>query len=224
MLGRTFTSKQTLSEWRPFATYTGHWNFDGYHESGNLHVESWYVWKSAADIWPAVNFSHEGIQHPFTIAGVAVPAGGYDNRDFEMGINSAPNKPLSGCTHFVTGGFYNGRRYALSPYVNYRKDETFNAWAGWNHNAIDLGGEEGSFTITLVRAGFSYSFTPKVNLRALAQYNDDDDVFAANVRFSWLRSANAGLNLVYNEIDDRSGLGRPRREFVVKYSHTFDVL
>ena len=161
MLGRTFTRKQTLSEWRPFATYTGHWDFDGYHESGNLHIESWYVWKSAADIWPAVNFSHEGVKHPFTIAGVVVPAGDYENRDFEMGINSAPNKPFSGGTHVVAGGFYNGKRYALSPYVNYRKDETFNAWAGWNHNAIDLGGEEGSFTVNLVRAGFSYSFTPK---------------------------------------------------------------
>ena len=131
---------------------------------------------------------------------------------------------MSGGAHLSAGGFYNGRRFAASPYVNYRRDESLSAWAGWNHNTIDLGQRDGSFTVNLARAGFSYSFTPKVNLRALIQYNDADDVFSANVRFAWLRSANAGLYVVYNEIDARTGLGRPQRELVLKYSHIFDVL
>jgi hypothetical protein len=40
-----------------------------------------------------------------------------------------------------------------------------------------------------------------------------------------LQSANTGLFLVYNEVDE-SGLGAlPRgREFIIKYSHIFDVL
>ena len=221
---RTFVDEETLREWRPLVAYQGFWDFDGYYESGNLHVESWWVWKSAAEIWPAVNFTHEGVKHPFTIAGVMVPAGDYATRDFEMGINSAPNQTWSGGTHLSAGGFYNGKRFAASPYVNYRRDETFSAWAGWDHNTIELGSEDGSFTVNLARAGFSYSFTPKINLRALIQYNDGDDIFSANVRFAWLRSANAGLYVVYNEIDARTGLGPPRRELVLKYSHIFDVL
>ena len=47
-----------------------------------------------------------------------------------------------------------------------------------------------------------------------------------NLRFSWLQSANAGLYLVYNEIDDDS-LGAPderQREFILKFSYIFDVL
>ena len=221
---RTFVDEETLREWRPLVSYSGSWDFDGYYESGNLHLESWWVWKSAADVWPAVNFSHEGVKHPFTIAGETVPAGDYETRNFEMGINSAPNRTWSGGAHLTAGGFYNGKRHAVSPYVNYRRDETFSAWAGWDHNTIDLGSEDGSFSVNLARAGLSYSFTPKIGLRALIQYNDADDVFAANVRFSWLRSANAGLYLVYNEIDARHGLGKPRRELVLKYSHIFDVL
>ena len=221
---RTFVDEETLREWRPLVGYQGFWDFDGYYESGNLHLESWWVWKSAADVWPAVNFTHEGVKHPFTIAGVEVPAGDYETRNFEMGINSAPNKIWSGGAHMTAGGFYNGKRHSISPYVNYRRDETLSAWAGWDHNTIDLGSEEGSFSVNLARAGFSYSFTPKINLRALIQYNDADDVFAANVRFSWLRSANAGLYVVYNEIDARHGLREPGRELVLKYSHIFDVL
>ena len=95
---------------------------------------------------------------------------------------------------------------------------------GWDHNTIDLEQRTGSFSVNLARAGFSYSFTPKINLRALVQYNDADEVFSANVRFAWLRAANAGLYVVYNEIDTRTGLGPPRRELVLKYSHIFDVL
>ena len=216
--------EQTLTEWRPFVSYDGHWNFDGYHESGNLHLESWWVWKSGADVWPAVNFSHEGVRHPFTIAGVTVPAGDYETRDFEMGISSPSNRSWTVGAHLVTGGFYNGNRHAWSPYINYRKDETLNAWAGWDHNTIDLGSEDGSFRVNLARVGISYSFTPKMSLSALVQYNDSDDVLAANVRFSWLRSASAGLYVVYNEIDARNGLGKPGRELVLKYSHIFDVL
>ena len=112
----------------------------------------------------------------------------------------------------------------MSPTVNFRRDETLTAWAGWDHNTIDLKQRDGSFSVNLARAGFSYSFTPKINLRALVQNNDADDVLSANVRFSWLRSANAGLYLVYNELDARTGLGPPRRELVVKYSHILDVL
>jgi len=61
-------------------------------------------------------------------------------------------------------------------------------------------------------------------LQALLQYNDDDDVFSSNVRFSWLRTANTGLYLVYNEIDERGVGAAPRgREVILKYSFMFDV-
>jgi hypothetical protein len=62
-------------------------------------------------------------------------------------------------------------------------------------------------------------------LQLLTQYNEVDDVITNNLRFSWLQSANTGLYLVYNEVDE-SGLGAlPRgREFIVKFSHIFDVL
>ena len=220
---RNIVNDETLNEWRPLVIYRGHWDFEGFQESGNLHLESWYIWKSGADIWPSVNFSHEGVKEPFTIAGVEVPAGEYRNRDFEMGMSSAPNRKWSGGTHLVAGGFYNGKRVSFAPFVNYRRDETFNAWAGLNHNTIDLGSEEGSFDVNVIRAGLYYSFTPRVGIGTLVQYNDADDVFSANIRFSWLRSASAGLYVVYNEIDARSGLGEPRREFVLKYSHIFNV-
>jgi len=62
-------------------------------------------------------------------------------------------------------------------------------------------------------------------LQLLTQYNEVADQVSTNLRFSWLQSANTGLYLVYNEIDER-GLGTPPRgrEFIIKFSHLFDVL
>ena len=72
----------------------------------------------------------------------------------------------------------------------------------------------------------SYSFTPKILLQALVQYDDRSDLIATNLRFSWLQAANAGLFLVYNEVDDDSIVGamNKRREVAIKYSRILDVL
>ena len=62
-------------------------------------------------------------------------------------------------------------------------------------------------------------------LQLLAQYNERSDRISTNLRFSWLQTANSGLYVVYNEVDER-GLGAPPRgrEFIIKYSRIFDVL
>ena len=76
-----------------------------------------------------------------------------------------------------------------------------------------------------MRLRLSYSFTPKILLQLLTQYNEVSDTVSNNLRFSWLQSANTGLFLVYNEVDERFPGAPPNgREFILKFSHIFDVL
>ena len=86
--------------------------------------------------------------------------------------------------------------------------------------------ENGNFQVNVGSLRLSYSFTPKVLLQALVQYDDRNDLIGTNLRFSWLQSANAGLYLVYNEVDDDSVVGpmEKRREFTLKYSRIIDLL
>ena len=213
-----------LNEWKPHVAYTGFWDFDGYHESGFLHMDNWMVWKNGADLWTAINVMHEGVRQAFPIAGNYVPVGEYDYAELNVGVSTPRTGKWNGGSMFVVGGFYNGDRVTVSPFLNYRRDETLNFFGSWNHNTIDLPTGE-PFEVNLARVGFRYSFTPKIQLQTLVQYNDADHLLAANVRFSWLRSASSGLFLVYNEVDDRSNAPmRSRREVVLKYSHLFDVL
>ncbi|MEQ8952728.1 MAG: hypothetical protein RL120_01245, partial [Gammaproteobacteria bacterium] len=65
----------------------------------------------------------------------------------------------------------------------------------------------------------------RMSIQTLMQYNKRDDVFSTNLRFAWLQSANAGLYLVYNEVDE-GGLLAPRgdaQQFAIKYSRIFDI-
>jgi hypothetical protein len=59
----------------------------------------------------------------------------------------------------------------------------------------------------------------------LLQYNDEDEVFGTNLRFSWLKSAKSSLYIVYNEVDESGVDALPRgRELTIKYSYIFDLL
>ena len=99
----------------------------------------------------------------------------------------------------------------------------------WTRNDYSLPG--GSFVTNLARTRLSYSFTPRIFIQGLVQYNDRDDLWSTNFRFGWLQQANTGLFVVYTDlhtlIDDdlvpRTATGTDRT-LVIKFSRLFDVL
>ena len=104
-----------------------------------------------------------------------------------------------------------------------RVGETINAQLEWSHNDIQLPG--GDFVANLGRVRVSYSFTTRMFLQALVQYNDRADLWSSNIRFGLLSDANTGLFVVYNDIQ---GLGSTMpsgagRTLTLKYSHLFDI-
>ncbi|CAN0603244.1 unnamed protein product, partial [Ectocarpus sp. 12 AP-2014] len=166
----------------------------------------------------------ERVKEPFELTdGVEVPVGEYDNSEVQLVFQSDEGKALYGELRSFTGGFFNGDRVTLRPTVRYRIGETFSTELSWNYNRIDLPTEEEAVDINAGQLRVSYSFTPKMLLQALFQYDDRSDRVGMNLRFSVLQRANAGFFLVYNEVDEM-GFRKPRREFVLKYSRIFDVL
>ena len=211
-------------EYRPHASFTGHWNTDGFFESGLLHIDSSIEWKSGAQLHTAWNITHEGVVAPFEISdGVTVHVDDYRHNEFSMFSGTDQSAALSFGLGVQAGGFFGGDRLALSPSVTYRWHERFNASLSWNHNDIDLPG--GEFDVALTRLRLSYSFSPKMSVQMLVQHNDRDDLLATNLRFTWIQTANTGLYVVYNEVDDdRAAPGRPRREFILKYNHILRLI
>jgi hypothetical protein len=172
-----------------------------------------------------VNFRHEGVLAGFEIhPGVIVPPGSYDHTEAQLVGITDQGAPLSLETHVFVGGFFGGHRLSVEGGLRGRLGESFNAYVDYERNDVDLPG--GSFVTDLLKVRFSYSFTPRLYVQTLVQYNSIIDNWSANLRVGWLQTANTGLFVVYNENRDprRDGIGLRDRSVTVKYGHSFDLL
>ncbi|MBE9548862.1 MAG: carbohydrate binding family 9 domain-containing protein [Proteobacteria bacterium] len=212
-----------LLEIRPHASYRGYWDFDDFQETGFLHTDIHWEWKNGYEFHTGFNMTHDGIKDPFEIIdGVVVEAGSYDHSEVQFYFTTDRSAPLSFNARTTIGGRFGGDRFSFSPGIDYRIGDKFSSSLSLNYNDFDLPG--GQFSVLLSQLRLSYSFTPKILLQALVQYNDESEVFGTNLRFSWLRTANTGFYLVYNEIDERVDGALPKgRELIIKYSYLFDI-
>jgi hypothetical protein len=215
-----------LLELRPHMSYTGFWKPDGFQESGFLHIDNHWEFRTGTEFHTGVNFTRDGVIEAFEIIdGVTVQPGTYDHAEAQIQYFTNQSKPLSFTLRSTIGGKFGGDRVSLRPAVKYRIGETFRSELEFVYNDFDLPVPNGQFTANLARLRLSYSFTSSVQLQALVQYRENADTMGTNIRFSWLQNANSGLFLVYNEINERfAGAPSTGREVVLKYSYIFDVL
>jgi hypothetical protein len=214
-----------ILELRPHITYRGYWNLDGFHETNYVHVDNHWVWDSGFEVHTAVNFTLEGVRETFEIyPDVEVTPGTYRHQEAQVVLMTNMSKPVSLNLYTTSGGFFGGKRQTISPEVGVRIGDAFSSSFSLSRNDISLPG--GDFVTNLVRARLSYSFTPRLFLQGLFQYNDRFESFSANVRIGWLQQANTGLYLVYNENRNTEDFadGLVNRSFIVKYSRLFDLV
>lgn len=221
-----------IQELRPHASYRGYWNQDGFQETGYAHFDNHWEFKSGWEVHTGVNLTREGVVRAFPLSGVTVPSGTYDHREIQIVGFTPRSKRLAYNNRFTIGGFFGGDRVSQSHTVRLRAGDTFTGEMTWSRNDVDL--PLGSFVTNLLRARVSYSFTPRMFLQSLAQYNDSARLWSLNARFGWLQNANTGLFIVYNDAqltDDifEPGHGprfgdRSDRSLTIKISRVFDVL
>jgi hypothetical protein len=217
-----------IQELRPHVTYRSFFGFDGFQETGYLHLDNHWQWRNSYELHTGVNLTEEGVRTPFTIyPGVVVPPGTYENAEAQIVLITNQGAPLSLELRTVTGGFFSGSRVSLTPTVKARIGETFTTELNYERNDVSLA--TGHFVTNLVKARVSYSFTTRSFVQALVQYNDRADLWSMNLRFGWLQAANTGLFIVYTDTRGLYDLypnraERVDRSFVVKYSRLFDLL
>lgn len=200
-----------LLEVRPHIGYDGYWDFDGFQETGLVHIDAHWEFKTSTEIHTGVNFTRAGVKEPFEIVdGVTVLPGTYDHSEIQLVYFTDQSAPLSIHTRLFAGGRFGGDRISFMPTLRYRVGERFSSELSIDYNDFDLPVANGDFSVSLTRLRLSYSFTPSILLQALVQYNDESDMLSTNLRFSWLQSANSGLFLV---------LQRDRRAFRGRAAH-----
>jgi hypothetical protein len=184
-----------------------------------------WEWVNGYEVHTGYNVFRDGIKERFDIIDdVWVEPGTYYGTEVGLYFTTDESQDLSFGMHTTIGDKFGGDRFLASPHINYRIGDNFSTSLSVNYNHYDLPVDGGNFSVTLSRLRLSYSFTPKVLLQLLMQYNDDKETLSTNLRFSWLRTANTGLYLVYNEFDEQGVGSLPTgREIILKYSYMFDV-
>ena len=224
----TFRPQNPLGilEWYPHASHYTIWNFvTGQQETQYTHLDNGIEWRNGYQVSTGVNLTKEGVLEPFEIfPGVTVPVDTYDHAEAIMRFNTNQGAPISFTFRATVGGFFGGERVQMGPEVSMRTGQTFNAQLSWSRNDIDLPG--GAFVTNLVRLRVNYSFTTRMFVQALVQYNDWARLWSSNLRFGMLSDANTGLFIVYNEIEgiDRFIPPGAGRSLTLKYSYLFDLL
>jgi len=214
-----------LMEIRPHYSYRGYWDFNDFQETSFLHLDVHWEWQSGYEFHTGYNIFSDGIKEAFEIIDdVWVQPDTYDGSEVSLHFMTDDSLPLSFNLSSNIGERFGGDFVALAPELNYRFGDKFSSSLSLNYTVFDLPDEGGEFSVALARLRLSYSFTPKILLQALVQYNDEDDKIGTNLRFSWLRTANTGLYLVYNEVNERGMDALPTgREIILKFSYMFDV-
>lgn len=208
-------------ELRPHISYEGFWNFEGFQETGFMHIDNHWEFKSGLEIHTGFNFTTEGVVDSFEISrGVFIQPGTYKHTESQLVFFTNRSKALSVNLRSVIGGSFGGTRYIESATVNLRLGDKFNSDFTFLYNNFQL--PVGDFTANIFRSQLSYSFKPNIYLQGLIQHNTIDKLWAANIRFGWLQRANTGLFVVYNHnLQDGDPLNN---SFIIKYTRMFDLV
>jgi hypothetical protein len=213
--------KLGLLEIRPHISYRGYWNFDNFQETGFLHIDNHWDFLQGLEIHTGINITTEGVVDDFEINPEdTVRAGTYNHAEGQILIMTNASKPLYLNTRSVFGGAFGGIKYQNSGTLGIRIGDNFNSEFTYSNNDFNL--EEGHFTTHVFAGRISYSFTPSIYLQSLVQYNSVADLWSVNARFGWLQQANAGLFIVYNQVN--GGNSPVNRSFIIKYSRVIDLL
>ena len=171
--------------------------------------------------------NYEFLVRPFTPGpGVTLPVGGYSFRDIEATLALGAQHRLNGTLTVRVGGYFNGDirsvgfsrgRVALT--------RQFSVEPSLSVNWIDT--PQGSFRTDLVVSRVNYTFTPRMFVSALIQYNSSSNTINSNLRLRWEYSPGSELFVVYSEDRNTDPLMPDRfseinnRGFVVKVNRLF---
>ena len=170
---------------------------------------------------------YEHLTGPFSIApAVTIQQGGYGFQEFGLSYVFGPRRPVSGGIAVRSGSFWSGE--ATSVEIRRGRVEVTSQLSvepSVSFHWVDL--PEGRFTTNLGRARVNYTFTPRMFLSGLLQYNSSGHTVSTNVRLRWEYSPGSELFVVYTEdrdldpfLPNRSTAMR-NRGFVVKMNRLF---
>ncbi len=159
---------------------------------------------------------------PFRIRpNVTIPAGSYQMNEWMFTYNTSPGRRLYERFTVSPVEFYDGTRLSLSAAAGVRVSSRLSAEAQYNRNDVKM--PWGNFLVNLSSLRVDYTFSPRMTVRSLTQYNTSTHELSNNIRFNFIYRPGSDIYIVYNDLS-QTGLpadifGRKDRQFVVKMTY-----
>jgi hypothetical protein len=164
---------------------------------------------NSSDSWSVVyTREFEFLARPFQIVnGTFVPAGAYHTAALRGTYTLGTQRRVSGDLSVMRGSLYGGDRTDFSYRGRVELSPRFSVEPGVSFNWIDL--PHASFTATLLSGRGMFSFSPRMFVAALVQYNSTSHLMTTNLRWRWEYRPGSDVFLVYSDGRDTLGSGFP---------------
>ncbi len=159
---------------------------------------------------------------PFNIRpGVRIPVGSYTMDEWRLTYNTSPGKKFFQRVTWQPDEFYGGTRRAISYAVGARATSRLSSELQYSRNDVKM--PWGDFLVNLTTVRVDYTFSPRMTIRSLTQYNTGTHEISNNVRFNLIHRPGSDLFVVYNDLR-QTGLpadvfAQKDRQLVVKLNY-----
>jgi hypothetical protein len=166
--------------------------------------------------------TYDVLDVPFRIRpDVTIPVGDYSMHEWYFTLNTSPGKRFYSRASVSPVDFYGGSRLNMSLAGGARVSSRFSTELQFNRNDVDM--PWGKFVVNLSTVRVDYTFSPRMTVRSLTQYNTSTHEISNNVRFNFIYRPGSDLYIVYND-QSQTGLpadifGKKDRQLVVKATY-----
>lgn len=161
---------------------------------------------------------------PTRTDGEPLPAGThYTYRYLSFFYRSDQRKPIFIMARGSAGQFFNGQKYSIGGNVNYRFQPYGNFGLDLQYNSVKLPQPYSSADLVLIGPRLDVTFTKKIYLTGLFQYNNQIDNFNTNIRFQWRFKPVSDIYLVYTDNYYASDFSPKNKSLILKITYWLNL-
>ena len=217
------SEESKLLEYRPHISGRYYFDFEGNIVTTYTHIDTHWAWRSGLEIHTGYNVRKEWVSEDFKIVDLNIPVGDYNNSEFQLVVQTNSSKKVSFNSRSTIGSYFGGTKFYNNLSFNIRAGDSFSSSLFLNSNNINL--DIGDLNAIISGIRLSYSFTPRMFIQSLIQYNNVTNLLSVNARYGLLKDANTGLFVVLNILKDDDLLDYTNNQrLTIKYNHTFEFI
>lgn len=213
-----------VREMHPHIVWNYYEDLSGRMVGKRLHTGYSFFFNSGGFSEISVNPEFQLIERPFRIArGIDIPAGGYGWDEWQLRFASDASRMFSVNVMGVMGGLWSGTQRSVNLSASVRPSYRLRTTVGVQRTDAELDVPQAEFVRTIWTTRANYSFNTNMFLDGLAQYDPQQKLFNANVRFNLIHRPLSDLFIVFNEQRFFDPVERtlPGRSIILKYTQMF---